>query len=252
MKLRSEDLNFHQLIGEYDEKGWIKIPGVIEEKDVEEIISHVRSFVGRNLEKFQPREINFVEGEVNSVHCLHLYEDAFLQGIQGNETLKHVVSKLLGGEAVCRGSEAFMKPAKKGLPSPMHQDNFYWCVEGGAALTCWIALDDIDESNGAVSYYDGSHKMGLIDHVPSYAPGSSQKVPDEALKDLGRLSVPSLRKGDMLVHHALTIHGSAANTSGRSRRGMTIQYKLKDAGYDLAQKKRYEESLNEQIKSRQG
>ena len=73
-------------------------------------------------------------------------------------------------------SELFAKPAQKGLPSPIHQDNFYWCVKGGNALTVWIALDDVTSANGGIQYYNESQKLGVVKHEPSYAKGSSQKV----------------------------------------------------------------------------
>ena len=46
------------------------------------------------------------------------------------------------------GAELFAKPAFKGLPSPIHQDNYYWCIDDANALTMWIAMDDSGEKNG--------------------------------------------------------------------------------------------------------
>lgn len=249
MKLDT-NVNLEYFKKAFAQNGWIKVESVFSLAEVEDILKHLHQFIEKYKDSFQKQEINYVDGLVNSLHCLHKYEDAFFKAIQENTQLKDFIGNLLSGEVECRGGEAFLKPAQKGLPSPMHQDNYYWCIQGADALTCWIALDDIDESNGGVTYYDGSHKIGLIDHEASFAPGSSQKVQQGLLGDLGTTTCPSLQKGDMLIHHSLTVHGSAANTSGRSRRGMTVQYKAISAGYDLDRKKHYEQSLQEQIKSR--
>ena len=46
------------------------------------------------------------------------------------------------------------------------------------------------------------------------------------------------------------MHGSSKNISNKSRRGWTIQFKDKNANYDLEHIKNYEKSLNKQIKLR--
>ena len=40
-----------------------------------------------------------------------------------------------------RKCEIFAKPAKTGLPAPMHQDNFLWAIRNNNGITFWIALD---------------------------------------------------------------------------------------------------------------
>ena len=147
-------------------------------------------------------------------------------------------------------SELFAKPAKKGLPSPIHQDNFYWCVKGGNALTVWIALDDVSSTNGGIQYYSKSQILGVVKHEPSYAKGSSQKVSN--LKNYSNFNkvCPTLKAGDALFHHSEIMHGSARNYSGKRRRGLTFQFKDFYATYDIKLKKNYLKSLNYQIKSR--
>ncbi len=242
---------FERYKQEYETNGWTKVEGVFSPAEVDQIIEHLKIFVQVNKNKFEPREINYVGDLVNSVHCLRKYEDPFFKGIQDNEKISELMTYLLNDKPECRGGEAFLKPAAKGLPSPMHQDDFYWCVSDHNALTCWIALDDVSAENGGVSYYSRSHDRGLIPHISSFAPGSSQKIPPEALMGLGQPVCPPLKKGDMLIHHSLTIHGSEANVSGKSRRGMTIQYKGQTSTYDLQRKQAYEKNLQEQINSRQ-
>ena len=50
-----------------------------------------------------------------------------------------------------------------------------------------------------------------------------------------------------MIHNCLVIH-SSANKSNKNRKGFTIQFKDKKAKYDLTQKRKYEKSLNKQIK----
>ena len=58
--------------------------------------------------------------------------------------IKSHVNALLNTKKIkLRQSEYFAKPKGSGLPVPNHQDNFYWNVVGGNALTVWIALSKI-------------------------------------------------------------------------------------------------------------
>ena len=114
----------------------------------------------------------------------------------------------------------------------------------------WVALDPAGNDNGAVYYYDRSHRAGVLPHVKSFAPGTSQRLADDV--DLGsyEIVVPSLQPGDALIHHSEIIHGSQANTSEQSRRGWTLQYKAFSAEYDSVRLARYEAELAEQLANR--
>ena len=61
----------------------------------------------------------------------------------------------------------YFQNLQNGMPAPIHQDNFYWCVDGSNALTVWIALEDSGKKNGGIFYYDGTHKLGVLEHKPS-------------------------------------------------------------------------------------
>jgi len=61
---------------------------------------------------------------------------------------------------------------------------------------------------------------------------------------------PSLKAGDCLIHHTLTVHGSDGNTSDHPRMGWTMQFKGKTSGYDSFMQQRYKRSLDEQINMR--
>ena len=102
---------------------------------------------------------------------------------------------------------------KKGLPVPVHQDNYYWNVVGNKALTLWIALTESNKKNGAIFYFDKSHRSGILKHKASYAKGSSQTIKNQtSLKKFKKIT-PELNIGDALFHHCNIIHGSPKNKS---------------------------------------
>ena len=149
--------------------------------------------------------------------------------------------------------ELFAKPAKFGMPSPMHQDNYLWNIKNGKGLTVWVCLDTSNKKNGGISYLPNSHRYGTLDHEPSFAPGTSQAIKKKILRKIttkNKVVTPNLFSGDICVHSCLTVHGSNKNTSKNPRRGFTLQFKDKYAKYDREKILAYRQSLKKQISLR--
>ena len=246
--------NFTELKKHYDEKGWVILKNFLNKKDAFKIKNLIQNYLKNKLvKKNNIRALNFVSNkkDLNNLNSFHeLGKNTFIRKKANSNSIRNVVKNFLNSEPEYRFSELFAKPAKKGLPSPIHQDNFYWAVKGSNALTVWVALDKSNVKNGCIYYYDGSHKNGILNHKPSYAKGSSQTIRNKNLLKKFRISYPSLEKGDAIIHHCLVVHGSSKNKSRNSRQGWTMQFKAKDANYDLKQIKTYEKSLNKQIRLR--
>jgi phytanoyl-CoA hydroxylase len=89
-----------------------------------------------------------------------------------------------------------------------------------------MALDDVDEENGCVRYVRGSHRVGMRPHGRTETLGFSQGITDfgQAADSRNEVACPA-QPGDLLAHHALTIHRADANTSEtRSRRALGFIY----------------------------
>ena len=195
------------------------------------------------------RDINFSDpNTINSIH--HMDDWKWTKKLRRNKKLMRLAEELIDNNIDDFGAELFAKPAKVGLKSPPHQDNFYWCLDDANGLTVWIALDRSSRHNGGVYYYCGSHRKKLLQHVNSFAPGSSQKVKHlNSLRNC-KIITPNLMPGDCLIHHSLVVHGSGINDSKNSRIGLTIRYKSKKSKIDKKMKFHYEKELLKQINSR--
>ena len=247
-----------KLIKNYHDYGWVKIKNFIGRKDVLIVKRMINNFIKKNIKKNSKiiRHINFVESKDNknlkNLNSFHQLADSpWINNFAKKKRILSVVEKFLGKKPKYKASELFAKPAKTGLPSPVHQDNYYWSVKGSNALTIWIALDESNKKNGGVYYYQGSHKYGILEHKPSYAKGSSQTVKKINFLKKFKKVCPSLKKGDALIHHCLVVHGSNKNKSSKNRKGWTLQYKDKRSRYDLKHIKKYEKSLKLQIEMRE-
>ena len=248
--------NYNELKKLYIDRGWVVCRKLFSLNEIKSINLIINDFLEKKLKKVnkKSRTINFTDnskkniGNINSFHELAQCEE--IKNLANKNSIIDVAKEFLNSDPEFRGCELFAKPAKNGLPSPDHQDNYYWAVKGSNALTLWIALEKSNRNNGCVHYYDKSHKYGILDHEESFAKGSSQKVSDTNFLRKFNISYPELEPGDAIIHHSLVVHGSSKNISKKSRRGWTIQFKDKNASYDLDHIKAYEKSLNNQIQLR--
>ncbi len=242
------NLNLKETKKFYNREGYYIYKGLLKKNEMNEIRSSLSDYVTIKQKEGSSRNINFAaKKQINSVH--NMTDWKWIKKFQKNKDLLRVVKKLISNEVKEFGAELFAKPAKIGLKAPVHQDNYYWCINDANALTVWIALEDSDIRNGGVYYYKKSHELGLLEHKKSYSPGSSQtlKYP-ESMKHFKKIT-PKLKAGDCIIHHCLVVHGSEANRSPRSRTGCTLRYISVNSKVDKFMKARYEADLRKHLKS---
>ncbi len=212
-------------------------------------INNIKKNLFKHLEKvkyrLKKRQIHFTNSKlINSVHHLKWKK---VDEIRNNKKILNIVKNLLTDKIKHFGAEVFAKPAKHGLQVPIHQDNFYWNVNNSNGLTVWIALDKSVKKNGAIFYYKKSHKLGLLNHKSSYAPGSSQKLKNLNILKGFKKTMPILNAGDILIHHCLVVHGSMRNLSDKDRTGLTMRYIGKSSKIMRSSKLKYEKQLKKQL-----
>ena len=247
-----EDVNFpcsEELVNEFRSRGFVLVREAMTGRVVDQIRSDLERFLEGAARQMAGREINLTsDGQINSIHNLEKFEWSRL--LLEHKSLRTFAAHLLGSEVEDFGAELFAKPSGTGIPVPDHQDDFYWCISNGQALTMWFALSPSDEASGAVHYFPGSHLAGLKEHAPSGVPGSSQKISDWAGISHLKPEVVVLNPGDCVVHHARTVHGSGTNESGHPRIGLTIRFKSMQSLVDEERQERYLSDLKRQIEAR--
>lgn len=115
----------------------------------------------------------------------------------------------------------------------------------------WLAMDDVDEENGCVRYVRGSHRLGMRSHGRSGTLGFSQYITDYPCpNDLRHEVAFPAKPGDLLVHHAITIHRADGNRSAtRSRRALGFIYYSEQAVEDAQAAQRYQQQLAKELAS---
>lgn len=123
------------------------------------------------------------------------------------------------------------KPAAIGGVNMWHQDAPYWPILAPMTeVSAWVALDDADAENGCMSMVPGSHLWGdNINFIHTLK--SFDDMPAEFDGHKIEVVVCPVKKGEVHFHHALTWHGSSANTSGRPRRAIAIHVMTQETRY---------------------
>lgn len=125
------------------------------------------------------------------------------------------------------------KPAQTGGVNMWHQDSPYWpnLTPKEAQITAWVALDDVDESNGCMSMVPGSQTWGdQIEYIHKNISDFHQLPETFNGQALHAVTCP-VKKGGVHFHHPLTWHGSQANVSGRPRRAIALHYLTQNSCY---------------------
>lgn len=134
-------------------------------------------------------------------------------------------SQLLGGAVRFWHDQLFCKPPRHGGVVAWHQDYSYWTrTQPMAHLTCWIALDDSDESNGVVQYIPGSHRWELLPttDLAGDMEGIRARLSDEQWQQFNRPVATPMKAGECSFHHPLMVHGSRENRTDRPRRATVV------------------------------
>ena len=122
-----------------------------------------------------------------------------------------------------------------------HQDLPYFHVEGSQICTTWVPLDPVRRETGSLLFVKGSHTWKKM-YRPNYFV-QQESMPDTEGEDApdyhanrkdAEILCFDMERGDLTVHHALTLHGALGNGSSTlMRRAMSVRYCGDDARYRI-------------------
>lgn len=244
-------MNFNRQKLFYEKNGFVILRNAFSKTKVNKILKEVE-FLKERVEEIGNNKYfhKTDDGKFNSLHNVQKYaKRGEIFKISKNTKLKKLLYEIFKKKTKVRNIEFFLKPAKKGLSTPFHQDNFYWNILNDKSLNVWIACSKANKKNGGICYLMGSHKLGTINHEISFAKGSSQKIPDKIMSKLNFKRIfPRLGIGDCILHHSNVIHGSKKNLSKFDRIGLAISFATIGFKIDKQKNAEYKRSLIKNLK----
>lgn len=245
------DIQKQQWQTEIKRDGYVAIRGFMNEQDMSELYDNLKRF-RQDVLPTLPVEHVFYEDKDNKdtlkqIQKMQTHDDYFGQLFHGK--FKQL-AEILIGSVDGKNMQYFNKPPLVGKPTPPHQDGYYFMLTPNEALTMWLALDDVDEENGCVRYVRGSNHWGMRNHGRTEVLGFSQGIIDYGTpQDLEHEIAFPAQPGDLLVHHALTIHRADGNRSkDRTRQALGFIYYSQDAKIDEDAHIAYQKKLAEEMK----
>jgi phytanoyl-CoA hydroxylase len=241
------------LCRDWDADGYVVLRGYVSGEALEALQSRIARFI-RDVAPRMPREIVFFEDKerpetLKQIQALNEYDDYFAALFLDGK-FPALAASLLRDDVAPTNIQYFDKPPGVSQPTPAHQDGFYFKLAPCEALTMWLALDEVNEENGCMRYVRGSHCRGMRPHGRTKTLGFSQGITDfPREEDLADERLVFVQPGDMIVHHAMTIHWAEANHSARSRRALGLTYYAASAKEDSTLKNSYHAQLVEELKT---
>jgi phytanoyl-CoA hydroxylase len=239
-------------LDKFSQDGFVALPQVVSGAEFAELLAQIQRFIAEVLPGLPPEHV-FYEDKEDPATLKQIQQmgqhDAWFHELFTAGCFRRIAEELLEGPVVPKNMQYFNKPPEIGRATPSHQDGYYFMLDPCEAVTMWFALDPADESNGCVHYVRSSHRDGMRPHGRTETLGFSQGIVDYPLEsDRERELAMVAQPGDLMVHHALTIHRAGANPSPRHRRALGFIYYSEHAREDVAAHQAYQEKLAREMR----
>ena len=195
----------------------------------EDFCKDVKKYILENekdiIEKFLEDKKGLVLDSINNKNLIKYFEypfsyDRAMFGKFSRSNIYKIAETLLKEEVFIFSMELHSRIAL-GTNIPPHQDNAYYGLENGQALTFYIPLDDQNPRDGGLRYFSNPIN-NEFDHNISKEKGFSLTITDKnEINNLKKLN-PYYNSGDCTVHHSRSVH-FAESVPPNVQRGIVLR-----------------------------
>lgn len=236
----------------YDEKGYLALPGLLNEAD----LAPARAAMSEKVERIAADLLRDglisdpLADELFPTRLARLFENLSAEDflrygrswrdrlpgyfeLMANPKILDVVEGLLGGEI-------FANPVYNVRPKvpkvaagivPWHQDKSYWTgAKAAPVITVWIPLVDATHENGCLHIIPGTHRRRLLTHHAETYSGTGYTELDKRHTNPHKAEVVAvpIGAGGAIVFNDRLIHSSTANNSAQVRWSVDLRYQPVD------------------------
>ena len=227
-------------IKSYNDQGFVVSNNFLSKELISKITNSYDVFIEKNTNlTLEEMSSPHLKGGVGMKHKIdEKLSNSFLEIGKSSEIVSQV-KKILGNDVILWGMHIMHKPAKTGKKIPWHQDGTYWPITPKATCSVWIAITDVDTSNGCMQFIPKSHKRGMLKHL------QEDKVQDDGeLKGSLDLKIDKksfdenesvnciIKKGQVSFHDTYLLHSSDANFSENPRKAIVLRYMPSSSLFD--------------------
>jgi hypothetical protein len=211
---------------QYMQDGCILIKDILKNNEVELFRSHIGYAVEKHFEERKRLQQSEVVDDYNAyfTQVTNLWEkDEMVKRFVFAKRFAKIAADLLGvaGVRLYHDQALFKEPG--GLPTPWHQDQYYWPLDTTNAITMWMPLVDVSKQMGALKFALKSQTDGPVGDIA--ISDQSDAFYEKCIQDKGyHVADNVLKAGDATFHAGWTIHAASGNESDTRREVMTIIY----------------------------
>ncbi|HZH99039.1 MAG TPA: phytanoyl-CoA dioxygenase family protein [Fimbriimonadaceae bacterium] len=223
----------------YRENGYVQLTNMLAPEELSQIREALKSVNRMKLSDAQHVSRANPEYEKLFVQKVNLW--TVHEGIRQyvfNKKIANVARRLVGARKIRLWHDhALIKMPGDSRESPWHQDLPYWPMNEPGALSCWMALDDVDERNGCMQFVPKSHSWGTFPPVDLMQGADlfEQARAAHPGQDLDMRPVTmAMPAGSCTFHDGRTFHYASANRSSKPRRAMVTIYMPQGVTYNGA------------------
>jgi phytanoyl-CoA hydroxylase len=222
-------------VGAYKRDGVIMVPDVLDAATLAGVRSVIAELVAGAAKTVEHTDIYDLEPghtaenprvrRIKTPHKVH----AVFNDIVRSPAVLDILKKLIGPNLRLHGSKLNMKSAQYGSPVEWHQDWAFYPHSNDDVLAIGVLLDDCDLANGPMLVTPGTHTGEVWNRHGDDGCFAGLIDPDTITAEIER-AIPCMgRAGSMSFHHVRALHGSAMNTSDRSRNLLLYEVAASDA-----------------------
>lgn len=214
-----------QLIEKFRSDGFVVVPDVYSDADLDRLASAVDQAVADDRRDDDRKLTERSRYEQSFQQCLNLwtrYPEVLVWSCDPRPA--EIAAQLLGVGGVRLWHDQALYKEPGGRPTDPHQDHPYWPIAEADQVTAWIPFEGSTADGGAMSYWPGSHTLGLDRYINIFGDEDPEDIGDDPVLtgiEPVTLEVP---RGAIAYHHALTAHAASGNETGSTRRVHTMIY----------------------------
>lgn len=215
----------------YRENGYIQLHDVLTPEELRDAQQVMDALIEANTSRHADDGSDYSKVFLQMVNLWRV--DEGVRRLALNTRLAGIARRLGGFERVRLWHDhALVKMPGDSRVTPWHQDLVYWPMNEDGALSCWMALDDVDERNGCMQFIPRSHLLGRLEPINLVNPQNIFDLANHRDMTLEAARPMPMKAGSCTFHDGKTFHFATANQTDRPRRAMVMIYMADGTTYN--------------------
>lgn len=215
-------------IEKFSNDGFAFLPGVCDPDDLAPYKNAIEEVTMREAGELAPLEDRDTYGKAFiQIGNVWKKDDRIAKFVLAQRFGK-IAADLMGvdGVRIYHDQALFKEP--HGGPTPWHQDQYYWPLDGVKTVTMWMPLVDIPPEMMGMTFAKASH------HEGSFKSMAISDTSDTYYKDLISqkgfevVQIGGMKAGDATFHAGWNIHAAPGNATDKMRAAITVIYLAAD------------------------